>query len=529
MATAEKAPSQYEAAQRKAYLTLSELGGQMVTEEDIQRGPVFQIPTGMTLGQAAKFLTLKEAEGKEEVTLERSFNYRFKDGAVAVSRALNRFFGTFTHLQTMGFWGPNPPAFAEVEVEFGRKEQVAIGAVGCPAIPDTTLHLGETRDPELGSVFHITVVTRRQHKAAVEALLGLIEQQLREASIYKGKAVDAEFNFLDLSKVDASKVVYAEDTYADIEASIFTPIQHPAVLRRAGVQLKSSVLLAGTFGVGKTILAYLTGQRCQRKGVTFIQVRPNRDSIEDAIRAAAMHSPSVVFFEDLDTIANSAQAEVDHISGLLELFDGVRAKGREVMAILTTNHPELIHKGMIRPGRLDAVIHIGAPDKAGIIKLCKTLLPAGLVADDITEAEWDAVGEAMEDYLPAFVHEACKRTLRHATARAAKDLGYWDGEGELTEAELEAQDEQILAAIRISGEDIRRAGVSLRAQYDLMLGAKTHPERDKLSEAFRAAMAPVVEDGARTQVLAAVNPRAIHPDNQEEAYEVHEAVEKARR
>jgi transitional endoplasmic reticulum ATPase len=536
MAPETKAPSQYEQSMAKAYKTLTELGGQLVQEEDITRGDKFVIPHSMTLGQAQKFLQLKEAEAAEVVTLDRTFEYRFKDGAVALTRALHKFFGTFSHKGTMGFWGPNPPAFEEVAIGYGEKIQIPVGAVACPAIPDTVLHLTEARHPELGTVFRIVAETRRRHRPAVEALLGMIEQHLREESIYKGKAIDAEFNFLDLSKVDKNKVVYAADTYAQVEASIFSAIRFPAALRKAGVSLKSAVLLSGTFGVGKTLLAYLTGQECEAHGVTFIQVRPNRDSIEEAIQTAAMYSPSVVFFEDLDTISNAATAETDHISGLLEMFDGVRAKGREVMAILTTNHPELIHKGMLRPGRLDAVIEVGAPDKQGIIRLCKTLIPAELLAPGITEAEWDAAGEAMDGYLPAFVHEACKRAIKYSLVRAAKNLGESEAAvgGELDglvlgDKETPEVTSALLKAVRITGEDVRLAGVGLRAQFDQMLGAKTQPERDTLSEAFRAALRPDTEDAARQQVLAVVHPRAIHPENVDEAQAAHEAEQKARR
>jgi transitional endoplasmic reticulum ATPase len=495
---------------KAAYDTLSKLGGTLVQEEDITRGDKFVIPQAMSFKQARDFLDLKMAEAQETVTLDRSFPFKFNDGAVALTRALHKFFGTFSHKGTMGFWGPNPPAFAEVEIAFGEKIQIPVGVVSCPAIPDTNLHLGTARHPELGEVFRIIAETKRKHRPAVEALLGLIEQQLREDSIYKGKAIDAEFNFLDLSKVDRDKVVYASDTYSQMEASVLAAIRYPEALRKAGVGLKSAVLLSGTFGVGKTLFAYLTGQECVSHRVTFIQVRPNRDNIEEAIQTAAMYSPSVVFFEDLDTIADS-QNEHDHISGLLEMFDGVRAKGREVMAILTTNHPEKIHKGMLRPGRLDAVIEVTAPDKAGIVRLCKTLLPADLLDEGITEAEWGAAADAMEGYLPAFVHEACKRAIKYALVRTEGDLD----------------------AVRISGEDVRLAGVGLRAQFDQMLGAKATPERESLSEALVRTIKPVVEEAAdaasRRENLLTVHPKALHPEVLEEAQEEREKQERKAR
>jgi transitional endoplasmic reticulum ATPase len=39
---------------------------------------------------------------------------------------------------------------------------------------------------------------------------------------------------------------------------------------------------------------------------------------------------------------------------------------------MTTNHKDEIHKGMLRPGRLDAIIEIGAMDRPGVEKLART-------------------------------------------------------------------------------------------------------------------------------------------------------------
>src|SRR4029077_18616774 len=101
---------------------------------------------------------------------------------------------------------------------------------------------------------------------------------------------------------------------------------------------------------------------------------PGRDSLQTVLQTARMYQPAVVFFEDLDEISDPSH-DGDNVTQLLDTFDGITAKGTEILAILTTNHPERIHKGMLRPGRLDAVIHIGELDANGVGRMIRALVP----------------------------------------------------------------------------------------------------------------------------------------------------------
>ena len=456
--------------EKEALAALAKLGGQMVKEDDLEYGDKFVLPRTMSIKDGISFLKHKLVEAEEEIGWNREFPFRPLDGANATVEAIRKAFGTLAHVPTQTFFGPQPPQLIDVEVEFGEKRQVPWGWFEIPAIPGVTLQTGAKEDPDLGEVFTIHATGLRKHSAIVAGLFKLIEEELKTHSIYKGKAVDAGFSFLDLSRVQRENVVYADDVYAQLEASVFAAIRHPEALDRAGVPFKGAVLLHGTYGVGKTLFAYLTAQEAVQNEVTFIQVRPGTDDLQKAMQAARMYAPAVVFFEDLDTISTPEGAQ-DHISSLLELFDGVRAKGVPVMAIMTTNHAERIHKGMVRPGRLDAVIEITPPDAQGIIKLCQVLVPDELLAEGITEAEWEAVAEAAAGYIPAFVHEGCKRAIRYAIVRNGGTL---DG-------------------VQLTGEDLRLSMVGLRSQYEMMQDAKDLVERDPLSVGMRTALKPMVE------------------------------------
>jgi ATP-dependent 26S proteasome regulatory subunit len=149
-----------------------------------------------------------------------------------------------------------------------------------------------------------------------------------------------------------------------------------------------------------------------QNGWTFISAKPGRDKIEDVLRTAKLYQPAVVFVEDIDGEASSGENQ--DVTRLLEAFDGISGKGGELMILMTTNHIDRIHKGMLRPGRLDAVVEVAALDRNGIEKLIKAIVQPGKLAADVN---YDEVAEAMTDFLPAFIRETITRAVSFSIAR----------------------------------------------------------------------------------------------------------------
>lgn len=402
-------------AERHLLDTLAELGGKQVSDDDvIFEGKQIRLPATMTERSAIKFLQ-KRIEQKEEVTqFSRQFKYRPWDGAYCMNAALKKNFGTTGIAQaTMSFFGKNPPKLIAIETGVNKTEQVPWGNIEFPPL-DATLTLGSARDPELGLLFVLVVECARKHSAQVEGLFKLVEAELREHSIYKGKALNGaeQPQFIDPYAVDRTKVVYTEDVTMQLNANIWSLLRHTEAQKAAGLPLKRSVLLSGPYGTGKSLAAMLTAQEAVENGWTFLQCRPGKDDLGQVMQTALLYQPAVVFYEDVDTIAQSG--DPDKVSTLLDMFDGITAKGTELVCVMTTNHAELIHKGMVRPGRLDAVITIDALDGPGKEALIKASVPVNLLSDQIDYQEIDA---AMEGFLPAFIKEAITRAVRYAIAR----------------------------------------------------------------------------------------------------------------
>lgn len=233
---------------------------------------------------------------------------------------------------------------------------------------------------------------------------------------------------------------------------------------------------------GKTLAAMLTAQECVRYGWTFLYARPGRDDLTFVMQTARLYQPACVFFEDMDLVADPDKSEGDDITQLLDLFDGLTAKNTEIQVILTTNHVDKIHKGMTRPGRLDAVIEIGALDGQGIERLITAVVPKEQLANGL---DFTAIVEAMSDpetgevdFMPAFVKEAADRTRRYAITRAHGDI----------------------EDLQLTTEDFVKAAQGLRPQLILMRDAKDIVARDPLSIVFRRDVEKSVDEVLRERI-----------------------------
>ena len=447
---------------------LEELGGKLTTEEDIVfSGTKIVLPANLSIAQAMQFLANKQEADEKVTSYSRTFQYRPWDGARATYLALKKAFGMVTQVPTWGFFGPNPPQLIDIPISATAKEQVPWGAMMVPFLPGAEFTVGQTHNPELGWLFFMHAEAPRKDRFAVEGIFNLIEEELRTNSLYRGKAFDGQDmpEFLDLSGVDPAKVIYSEEVLSQLDANVWSLLKYSDQMRDLDIPLKRAVLFEGPYGTGKTLGAYLTAKIAAENGWTFVYCRPGRDSFSDVVQTARLYQPAIVFIEDVDVIADSSNTDTDHVSEMLDIFDGLQSKNTEVLCVLTTNHVERIHKGMVRPGRLDAVIHIGELDDGGIVRLVNSIVPSNMLDAEI---QWDKVCAAMEGYLPAFVKEAVDRSVRYSLARNAGQTSI------------------------LTTDDLVHAANGLRPQLDLMAGAKDQAERLPLAIALGGAVQEAV-------------------------------------
>lgn len=441
---------------------LTELGGGKVNQEQgIRYVPGTQIglptdPQNMDYETASELLSKAAEDQRELHSFTRSFKYRPLDGAAAFERALIRITGLAAHGMTVQtFFGPIRPYRIDVPVGVNETISVPWGNLQFP-IFKAEIQIGATRDRELGVISEITITAPKKFASAIEGLWKVVAEELRERSIFKGKAFTGteEPKFFDPFKVKRSQVVYSENAERRLETSVWGPIRTAELQRAEGLALNTKNLLAGPYGTGKTLGLAITAQEAVTAGWTFIQAKSNED-LTAVLQTAVMYSPAVVAIEDIDLIVDDNSDK--KLADLLELFDGMTMKNNEVMVVMTSNHAEDLPKGMLRAGRIDSLIEIGSLDQAGVERLIKSVIPAGKLDPD---TDYAAVYRAMEGFAPAFIKETFSSAQRAAIVRTgSRDY-------------------------LLSTPDFENAALILKAQHEMHERAGEIPAGDPLEALF---------------------------------------------
>lgn len=453
-----------EVQRRGIIALLGSLGGMAVTDDSIEfTGTKITLPAQYEgkVTEAIDFLRRYHVSQEKQYGFNKTFNYRPMDGAYAFNAVMRQMFGTTgigKNVPATFFSPEKPPQMQTVNIGLGKTEQVPWGEVEFPPL-DATFQLQAKRDPEKGLLFHLGVEAPKKYRRHIDAFYQMVEKYLKENSIYKGKAITGAENpdFLDTSKVDPKKVVYSEKVMDLLNQNLFGRVRNADEMREMGIPLKRAVLLEGPYGTGKSLAGMLTAQEAEKAGWTYLLCRPGQDDLFETLKTAQLYAPAVVWFEDIDVVASNGDPE--KISKLLDLLDGVQGKGVEVIAGFTTNFVEKLQKGVLRPGRIDSIIHIGELDSAGLRKLIGQLIQPEFLG----EIDYDRVQAAFKGFLPAFVTEAINGALAVSLIRNG---GRKKG-------------------IKINTEDLQDSALGLHRQLDLMNGAAEGDSRPTMQSVFK--------------------------------------------
>ncbi|MHB1463301.1 MAG: AAA family ATPase [Armatimonadota bacterium] len=168
-----------------------------------------------------------------------------------------------------------------------------------------------------------------------------------------------------------------EEAVQIVRDLIELPMRHAHMFEAVGVTAKPrGVILAGPPGTGKTLLARAVAGQCGAhleivSGPELLSpyVGATEQALREVFERASRNTPSLILFDELDSIAPSrATADAHHqqtlVAQLLTLLDGI--EGRSGISVLaTTNRPKSIDAALRRPGRFDQVVMMRLPNVHG--------------------------------------------------------------------------------------------------------------------------------------------------------------------
>ncbi|MEM0003976.1 MAG: CDC48 family AAA ATPase [Desulfurococcaceae archaeon] len=207
-----------------------------------------------------------------------------------------------------------------------------------------------------------------------------------------------------------------EDIKQELRESIEWPMKYPHVFEKMGVEPPKGILLFGPPGTGKTLLAKAVATE---SGANFIAIRgpeilskwvgESEKAIRQIFRRARMVAPTVVFFDEIDSIAGVRGSDpsgvIDRIvNQLLTELDGIQPL-RRVVVIAATNRPDLLDPALLRPGRFDKLVYVPPPDQKARLEIFKVHTRKLPLAEDVNLEE---LSRRTEGYTGADIAAVCK-------------------------------------------------------------------------------------------------------------------------
>jgi cell division protease FtsH len=206
-------------------------------------------------------------------------------------------------------------------------------------------------------------------------------------------------------------------------------LKDPARFQRLGGRMTKGVILVGSPGTGKTLLAKATAGEA---GAPFFSVSASEfvemfvgvgaSRVRDLFEQAKKAAPSIIFIDELDAIggrragagAMGAHEEREQtLNQLLAEMDGFESQ-HGVIVMAATNRPEVLDPALLRPGRFDRQITVDLPDLVGRQEILSIhARPVTLAADvDL---------QAVARITPGFSGADLENVVNQAALAAARD------------------------------------------------------------------------------------------------------------
>jgi cell division protease FtsH len=175
-------------------------------------------------------------------------------------------------------------------------------------------------------------------------------------------------------------------------------LRDPGKFQKLGGKIPSGVLMVGSPGTGKTLLARaIAGEAAVPfftiSGSDFVEmfVGVGASRVRDMFEQAKKHAPCIIFIDEIDAVGRHRGAGLggghdereQTLNQLLVEMDGF--EGNEgVIVIAATNRPDVLDPALLRPGRFDRQVVVPLPDIRGREQILKVHIRKVAISDDVT-------------------------------------------------------------------------------------------------------------------------------------------------
>jgi cell division protease FtsH len=200
---------------------------------------------------------------------------------------------------------------------------------------------------------------------------------------------------------DQVKVTFADvagcDEAKDEVAELVEFLRDPSKFQRLGGKIPRGVLMVGSPGTGKTLLAKAIAGEAKVpffsiSGSDFVEmfVGVGASRVRDMFDQGKKHAPCIIFIDEIDAVGRHRGAGLggghdereQTLNQLLVEMDGF--EGTEgVIVIAATNRPDVLDPALLRPGRFDRQVVVPLPDVRGREQILKVHMRKVPVAENV--------------------------------------------------------------------------------------------------------------------------------------------------
>ena len=211
-----------------------------------------------------------------------------------------------------------------------------------------------------------------------------------------GKSRARMMNNSEKNKITFDDVAGVDEEKEELE-EVVEFLKSPKKFTDMGARIPKGVLLVGAPGNGKTMLAKAVAGEAGVpffiiSGSDFVEmfVGVGASRVRDLFEQAKKNAPCIVFIDEIDAVGRQRGAGLggghdereQTLNQLLVEMDGFSAN-EGVIVLAATNRPDVLDKALLRPGRFDRQIVVGAPDVKAREEILEVHSRKKRLADDV--------------------------------------------------------------------------------------------------------------------------------------------------